>query len=41
MVNGTVNFSSEKIYSLIELGYSDACKVLEENGYAKKIPARN
>ncbi len=41
MANGTVNFSSEKIYSLIELGYSDACKVLEENGYAKKIPARN
>lgn len=33
--DGTINFSADKISSLIELGYKDASEVLESNGYKK------
>ena len=35
-VEGTVNFDPENISELIDLGYSDACAVLEEKGYSKE-----
>lgn len=34
-VDGTINFDPENINQLIDLGYSDACAVLEEKGYSK------
>ena len=33
--HGTVDFSKDTIDELIKLGYEDAVKVFEENGYKK------
>ena len=35
-VEGTVNFDPEKISELIDLGYNDACIILEDKGYTKE-----
>lgn len=37
MMEGTLNFSEEKIQELIQLGYDDASRTLEENGYRKSF----
>lgn len=37
MLEGTLNFSEEKIEELIQLGYEDASRTLEENGYRKSF----
>lgn len=39
MVDGTVNFSPEKIKDLIALGYSDGANLFSKNGYFKVPPA--
>jgi len=34
-LEGTVNFDPENISGLIDLGYADACAILEDRGYSK------
>lgn len=36
MIEGTVNFSNEKIIQMMKLGYKDACNVLKDAGYKQR-----